>query len=92
MVIDRDRFEISYKENSCALGNTLSFHLLERFSQARGVFLTIKTLIDDVWKGKEVSNEAVQRQISTLRDKLKDAGIDGIKFEAQRDTYRMILS
>lgn len=91
LVIDRDKFEISYKGKSCELGNTLSFRLLERFSQARGVFLTIKILIDDVWKGKEVSDEAVQRQVSILRDKLKNAGIDGIEFEAQPDVYRMIL-
>ena len=44
------------------------------------------------WKGKAVSNEAVQRQISTLRTKLKAAGIEGIDFKAEGDTYRMILS
>jgi len=91
LVIDRAKFEIWYKGKSCTLRNTLSFCLLERFSQARGTFLTIKTLIDDVWKGKNVSNEAVQRQISILRAKLKKAGIDGIELEAQPDVYRMIL-
>ena len=92
LVIDRDTFTVTYKGIPCFLGNKRAFWLLERLQHARGTFLSIKTLIDDVWKGKAVSNEAVQRQISTLRTKLKAAGIEGIDFKAEGDTYRMILS
>jgi hypothetical protein len=92
LVVDRSTFTVTYKDKSCFLGNKRAFWLLERCQHARGTFLSIKTLIDDVWKGKEVSDEAVQRQISTLRTTLKTAGIDGIDFEVQGDTYRLILA
>jgi DNA-binding winged helix-turn-helix (wHTH) protein len=92
LIIDRSKFTVSYKGRSCFLGNSKPFQLLERLSEARGNYLSLGELIQDVWKGKHISNEAVQRQASILRCSLKAAGIEDIVIDgSQPDHYRLIL-
>ena len=91
LIIDSGTFTLSYKGKTCELGNTLSFKLIKRLSEAKGIFLSLRELIQDVWLGKEVSDEAVQKQISILRGKLKAEGIEGIEFESQPQNYRLVL-
>ena len=90
--IDRGTFTVTYRGKTCFLGYTMAFRLLERLAEARGIFIPIETLIDDVWGGRGVSEEAVQRQVSTLRAKLKAAEAKGVHIEAQPGHYRLILS
>ena len=52
LVIDRDTFTVTYKGIPAFLGNKRAFWLLERLQHARGTFLSIKTLIDDVLEGQ----------------------------------------
>ena len=91
--IDSNTFTVRYKKGKpCLLGNKRMFHLLKRLAKAPGIYISIKILIDDVWHGKEVSDEAVQRQVSTLRTVLKAKGIDGIEINgSQQGHYRLIL-
>ena len=62
----------------------MAFRLIQRFAVARGLYLSLGKLIQDVWFDKEVSDEAVQRQVSTLRAKLRAAGVKGIEFQSGR--------
>lgn len=91
LIIDPGTFTVTYKGKPCYLGNTMAFWLIERLGRARGVFLTIRELIQDVWKGKAVSDGAVQHQVSNLRTAFRAAGIEGIEFESQPDCYRLLL-
>jgi DNA-binding response OmpR family regulator len=91
LLIDHGTFSISYKGRPCDLGNTMAFNLIARLNKSPGNYIHLDTLKQDVWNGKEISDEAVQRQISTLRQKLRAAGIKGIEFQSQRDCYRLML-
>jgi hypothetical protein len=92
LVIDRNTFTTTYKGKSRELGNTVAFRLLERLAQSPGIYIPINTLIHDVWNGKPVSDEAVQRQASTLGTALKNAGIEGLVIDgSQPGHYRLIL-
>ena len=93
LVIDRDRFTVTYKGKPCFLGNTMAFQVIERLAKAaaRRVFLSLGTLKQDFWAGRDISDEGVQRQISTLRSKLEADGVKGIEFESERKHYRLIL-
>jgi hypothetical protein len=91
LVIDRGRFCVTYKGKCCDLKNTMAFRVIERLAHARGVFLTVKELMCDLWGDKVVSDEAVQRQVSFVRCKLRDAGIEGVVLQTQHDSYRLIL-
>lgn len=90
-IIDRGQFTVTYKGKPCFLGNTKAFQFIERLAHARGVFLTIKELMDDLWRDKVVSDGAVQRQVSIIRGKLHAAGVRGVEFQNQGDSYRLIL-
>lgn len=87
-----DQFSVEWKGKFLNLGNTLAYHLFERLCQSPGKYIKLNTLIQDVWKGKAVSDEAVQKQVSSLRRKLADAGFDGITFDGDEPKhYRLIL-
>lgn len=93
LIVDLATFTVVYKGTPCTLGNIRAFHLLARLNRRPGTYIPIDTLIQDVWHGKSVSHEAVQRQISTLRAKLKQAGIVGIVLDGtQPDHYRLTLN
>jgi hypothetical protein len=91
LVIDPGNFSVTYKGKTCELGNRMGFRLIQRLSTARGTYLSLTTLVQDVWHGKAVSDEAVQKQVSTLRTKLRAAGIEGVAFESQPQSYRLVL-
>jgi DNA-binding response OmpR family regulator len=82
-------FTVTMQGRSLELGNTKPYQVLKRLCQTPNQFIHIDTLIQDVWHGKPVSDEAVQRQMSKIRKSLKDAGIDGIVIESQPGHYRV---
>lgn len=91
LTVSRETFTAEYGGVVCDLGNTRAFALLERLNQTPGVFIHLDTLVQDVWHGQPVSDEAVQRQASTLRTKLHDAGIMGVVIDSQKNHYRLLL-
>jgi hypothetical protein len=93
LVLSRDDFSVQYKARLCQLGNVMAFTLLERLNRSPGIYIPLDRLIIDVWKGTVVSNEAVQKQASILRKKLRKAGINGITIDGkQKDHYRLVLT
>jgi hypothetical protein len=93
LVLSRDDFTVQYRGGTCQLGNVIAFILLERLNRRPGIYISLDTLITDVWKGTVVSNEAVQKQKSLLKKKLHDAGMSGITIDGrQRHNYRLVLT
>ena len=90
--IDRDTFTVSYRGQTCKLGNTVPFRLLERLNQRPGVYLSITTLIDDVWKDESTESGTVQKTVSLLRKRLNDEGVVGIRIDgSEPGHYSLIL-
>jgi hypothetical protein len=91
LIIDRSTFTVSYKGRPCSLGNTLAFRLIERFAKSPGTYIHLDTVKIEVWNDEYAEDEAVQRQISTLRKKLKKAGIKNI-IETEVGGYYRLMS
>ena len=91
-VFHRETFSVEWRGKSVELGNTMSYHLFERLCKTPSQYLGINTLIQDVWNGKSISNEAVQKQVSILRKKLAGVGFEGITIDGdQPEHYRLTL-
>lgn len=90
--INRGTFTVTYRSRPCELGNTKAFSLLERLNKSAGRFVSVDNLIQDVWQGEAVSDEAVQKQASILRSKLNAAGLAGVVIDGnERGHYRLKL-
>lgn len=91
-VFDSSTFSVEWHGKSLNLGSTLAYYLFERLCRSPGIYISIDTLMQDVWKGKSVSDEAVQKQVSNLRKKLSEAGFEGVSFDGDQPMhYRLIL-
>jgi len=91
-VFKPESFSVEWRGKSLKLGNSLSYRLFEFLCQTPGPYIHIDTLIHHVWNGKDISDEAVQKQISNLRKKLADASFEGITFDGdQPKHYRLTL-
>jgi DNA-binding response OmpR family regulator len=94
LIVDRDTFSVRYRGLECFLGFTMDFLLLERFQRSRGIYLSIRTLMQDVWPlGKVIDDATVQKTVSNLRKKLKAKELsDKIVIDgSQRGHYRLVL-
>jgi hypothetical protein len=92
LVLDEETFEAHYGKAACFLGNTMEFHVLARLIRSTGRFVAVNSLRDDVWPHGEAEKNTIQRTVSNLRRRLREAGIDVIIDGSQKDYYRLILS
>jgi DNA-binding response OmpR family regulator len=94
LVLDKETFTASYKGKQCFLGNTKDYALLERLNRRTGVYLDIEyNLIQDVWRGEDPEKGTVQKTVSNLRKKLKEAGFEGVVIDGtQKNCYALKLS
>jgi hypothetical protein len=91
LVVDRDTFTVRWREKSCYLGHTKEFLLIESLHRRAGRFVPVNDLKDEVWDGDDVEPNTIQQAASSLRRKLKEAGIDGPVIKAERGHYRLTL-
>jgi hypothetical protein len=92
LVIDEESFAARLGNVSCFLGNTIEFRLLARLNRRPGRYVRIDTLREDVWQDRETATNTVQRTVSNLRRKLRDAGLVGVLIEGdQPGNYRLVL-
>jgi DNA-binding response OmpR family regulator len=89
--VDPTRFEARYGAARCFLGNGLEFRLLARLLRARGQFVSVHTLRDDVWGDDHTEKNTIQRTVGNLRRKLRTELSAGIDIEAEPDHYRLAL-
>ena len=92
LAIDHGTFSVHYKGKTCYLGNSFAFRLIERLNMNPGIFIHLDTLKQDVWGTKNINDEALQKQASILRCKLKSSGIEDVMIDgSQHLHYRLIL-
>lgn len=82
-VVDRDTFTVQYVGKECELRNTKEFALFERLNRRPGQYFSIDTLIQDVWNDEPTEKNTIQRTVSNLRRKLREAGLDGIEIDGK---------
>ena len=92
LVVDRETFSALYQGKTCYLGNTIPFGLLERLNQRPKAFVSYKALINDVWNDEETNSPAVQKQVSILKAKLKNAFGVGIEIRSVPGHYAIFVS
>jgi DNA-binding winged helix-turn-helix (wHTH) protein len=74
LVIEVDKFTVTYRRKSCFLGNTLPFRFLSRLAQRPNTFISHETLLSDVWDGNR-TDSSIRSIVKTLRRKLRQAGL-----------------
>lgn len=89
-LIDHGTFCVRWQGMACILGNTKPFKLLCRLANRPGVFASVDSLINDVWLDEETNVATVQKTVSNLRKKLKDAGM-GDLIVAEPNHYALRL-
>ncbi len=91
--IDEGTFEVWNGGKPCSLGNTMEFRALRRLARRPGHYVSVQSLVDDAWGGAIRTNGAIQKTISNLRRKLREAGVEGIELDgAQRGHYALKIS
>lgn len=92
-VVDRSRFEVRYNGQSCPFGNIKEFALVERLDRARGTYLPITTLGQDVWDDAGVAKINVQRVACNARRRLSSGlGLPpGVIDGDQPSHYRLVV-
>ena len=68
--ISRDTFAVAWKGETCFLGNTMAFRLLERLLQSPGLFVPVETLAEEVWGDEATEAGTIQKHASLLRTRL----------------------
>src|SRR5262245_25465179 len=55
-IIDRGRFSVTFRNQSCFLGNTRSFWFLAQLASRPNIYLSYEELFAEVWKGVRSEN------------------------------------
>jgi len=72
--IDWRACAVEFQGRRCPLRG-LSLKLFARVARRPGRFVSRETLIEDVWQGRAVSDDAVRQAIRRLRQQLRDGGL-----------------
>lgn len=76
-----DSLAVLHSGRACSFGNTLEFRLIRRLAKRPGNFFPYSTLLDDVWESRTVTKGAVQKIVSNVNRKLREAGIMDVRIE-----------
>lgn len=92
LVIDHNTFTVHYRGQSCKLGNSVAFRLMERLAASPGICIPHQTLAEEVWADDDTETAAIHKQASILGNKLKTAGLDALVIDGRiTGHYRLIL-
>lgn len=89
--IDRDTFSVYLSDLTLKLGYTNEFKVLEVLNKNFGLFVSHSKIIEEVWDNQGESTN-IQRAVSNLRRKLKDAGMNQVLINAENGHYSLSLS
>jgi 7-cyano-7-deazaguanine synthase in queuosine biosynthesis len=90
LVVDELRFEAAWAGLSCFLGNSNEFRLLSRLNESRGHYVSVSTLVEQVWCSDTTNKNTVQTTVSNLRRRLRDSNLIGVRIDGkQRGHYRL---
>jgi DNA-binding response OmpR family regulator len=76
-VADRATFSVRWHDNTCYLGNSLPFRLMERLAYCPNQLIHRDRLLDEVWECRR-SREAMRSVVKVLRRKLCQAGMEDL--------------
>jgi len=74
LVTDRTTFCAHWADQTCHLGNTMAFKLLERLARRPNHLVHCNLLLDELWE-PHTSYDAVRSAVKILRRKLRAAGM-----------------
>jgi hypothetical protein len=89
--IDRDTFSVYLSDLTLKLGYTNEFKVLEVLNKNFGLFVSHSKIIEEVWDNQGESTN-IQRAVSNLRRKLKDAGMNQVLINTENGHYMLSLS
>jgi 7-cyano-7-deazaguanine synthase in queuosine biosynthesis len=93
VVVDSETFQVRVGSKSCFLGNSREFWVVERLQRARGKFVTLDTLRDDVWDDSSVEKNTIQRTVSNARRKFRKDGFNGVTINGtEQGTYQLVVN
>ena len=76
-VADRSTFSVRWRDNTCYLGNSLPFRLMERLAYCPNQLIHHDRLLDEVWECRR-SRESMRSVVKVLRQKLCQAGMEDL--------------
>jgi len=93
LIIDAAAFTVKWRDQSCHLGPTILFKLVQRLARRPERYLTYDTLMEDVWD-RRCSDTAIRSAIKRLRWALHDAGMLEVAaaIRAQGRCYGLFLN
>jgi hypothetical protein len=91
LVVDRGTFSVHWREKTCPLGHTKEFLFIEYLSRKPDRYFSVADLIDAVWEGDDTEPNTIQKTVSNLRKKLRQAEMGDLTIQAERGHYRMKL-
>lgn len=91
LVVDRGTFAVRWRGKTCGLGHTKEFLLIEYLHRKAGRFVPTIDLMEEVWEGDTPEQNTIQKTVSNLRRKLKDAGMGDLTIKPERGHYALIL-
>jgi 7-cyano-7-deazaguanine synthase in queuosine biosynthesis len=90
LVVDEQKLEVVWAGRPCFLGSTNEFRLLSRLNESRGHFVSVTTLVEQVWGDDGTSKNTVQTTVCNLRRRLRESKLVGVCINgSQRGYYRL---
>ena len=72
---DKHTYRVWWQGESCKLGSTNSFRLIERLLKTPGICVSYQTLSDEVWGDPNTDHPAIHSALKLLKKKLCKAGM-----------------
>ena len=70
--LDRSTYTVRWRDQSCFLGFTMAFRLLERLARRPNEYISTDRLLDELWAARRTSS-TVRSTVCGLRSKLREA-------------------
>ena len=77
-ITDRATYCAHWANQTCYLGNTMSFRLLERLARRPNYLVRCDELLEDLWDEYGRSREVLRAAVKLLRRKLVSAGMEDL--------------
>ncbi|MBK8270667.1 MAG: helix-turn-helix domain-containing protein [Planctomycetes bacterium] len=92
--MDHSTLSVLWEGQTCQLGYTVLFKLVDRLSRRPNQFVTFDQLLHDVWNGDSRSPDTIRSAVRNLRQKLTDAGMNRLAaaIQGQAGRYGLILN
>jgi DNA-binding response OmpR family regulator len=92
LVLNDEQFEARYAGKTCILGYNYEYLLLAWLNRRPDTYVSVNALREDVWRCAMTEKNTIQRTVSNLRRRLREAGLAGVIIDGtQPGHYRLVL-